>query len=33
MYFKDQIPKKGFTKQESILWEDFTSNQFGKVYL
>ena len=33
MYFKNQIPKRGFTKQESILWEDFTSNQFGKVYL
>jgi saccharopine dehydrogenase-like NADP-dependent oxidoreductase len=33
MYFKDQIPKNGFTKQESIVWEDFTSNQFGSVYL
>ena len=33
MYFKDQIPKNGFTKQESIDWEDFTSNQFGSVYL
>lgn len=33
MYFKDQIPKNGFTKQESIVWEDFTSNQFGGVYL
>ena len=33
MYFKDQIPKNGFTKQESIVWEDFTANQFGSVYL
>jgi saccharopine dehydrogenase-like NADP-dependent oxidoreductase len=33
MYFKDQIPKNGFTKQESIIWEDFTANQFGSVYL
>ena len=33
MYFKNQIPKNGFTKQESIVWEDFTANQFGSVYL
>ena len=33
MYFKDQIKKNGFTKQESIVWEDFTANQFGSVYL
>jgi saccharopine dehydrogenase-like NADP-dependent oxidoreductase len=33
MYFKNQIPNNGFTKQESIVWEDFTANQFGSVYL
>jgi hypothetical protein len=27
-----RIKTKGFMKQESVLWDDFIDNKFGKVY-
>jgi saccharopine dehydrogenase-like NADP-dependent oxidoreductase len=32
MYLNGKIKSKGFIKQESILWDDFIDNKFGKVY-
>ena len=32
MYLNGKIKTKGFVKQESIPWEDFIDNPFGKVY-
>ena len=33
MYLNGKIKSKGFIKQESIPWEDFVDNPFGKVYV
>ena len=32
MFISKKIASHGFIKQESILWEDFIDNKFGKVY-
>ena len=32
MYMNGRIKTKGFMKQESVLWDDFIDNKFGKVY-
>ena len=32
MYLDGKIHNKGFTKQESLSWNDFLNNDFGKVY-
>ena len=32
MYLDGKITNQGFTKQESLLWDDFLNNNFGKVY-
>ena len=32
MYLNGKIKTKGFVKQESISWDDFIDNPFGKVY-
>jgi saccharopine dehydrogenase-like NADP-dependent oxidoreductase len=33
MFINKKISSKGFIKQESISWEDFIDNKFGKVYI
>tara|TARA_B100000963_G_scaffold290339_1_gene260135 strand:- start:7602 stop:8609 length:1008 start_codon:yes stop_codon:yes gene_type:complete len=33
MYLDNKIPSKGFIRQESIDWDEFTNNKFGKIYL
>ena len=32
MYLDGKITNQGFTKQESLSWDDFLNNNFGKVY-
>ena len=32
MYLDGKIKNQGFTKQESLSWDDFLNNNFGKVY-
>ena len=32
MFLDGKITNKGFTKQESLSWDDFLNNDFGKVY-
>ena len=32
MYLDGKITNQGFTKQESLSWDDFLNNDFGKVY-
>ena len=32
MYLDGKITNQGFTKQESLSWNDFLNNDFGKVY-
>ena len=32
MFLDGKIPSKGFTKQESLSWDDFLDNKFGQVY-
>ena len=32
MYLDGKIINQGFTKQESLSWDDFLNNDFGKVY-
>jgi saccharopine dehydrogenase-like NADP-dependent oxidoreductase len=32
MYINGKIKSEGFIKQESISWDDFIDNKFGKVY-
>ena len=32
MYLDGKITNQGFTKQESLSWNDFLNNNFGKVY-
>tara|TARA_B100000902_G_scaffold89717_1_gene93481 strand:+ start:192 stop:1199 length:1008 start_codon:yes stop_codon:yes gene_type:complete len=32
MYLDGKIKNQGFTKQESLSWDDFLNNDFGKVY-
>jgi hypothetical protein len=32
MYINGKIKSKGFIKQETIPWDDFIDNKFGKVY-
>ena len=32
MYLDGKIHSKGFTKQESLSWDNFLDNDFGKVY-
>ena len=33
MFLDGKISSKGFTKQESLSWDDFIDNKFGKVYI
>ena len=33
MYIEGKIKTTGFVKQESVSWDDFVDNPFGKVYL
>jgi saccharopine dehydrogenase-like NADP-dependent oxidoreductase len=33
MYVNGKIKSKGFIKQESVSWNDFIDNKFGKVYI
>ena len=32
IYLDGKIDSKGFVRQESIRWDDFLDNKFGKVY-
>tara|TARA_Y100000996_G_C22514011_1_gene639664 strand:- start:515 stop:616 length:102 start_codon:yes stop_codon:yes gene_type:complete len=32
MFLDGQIPENGFTKQESLSWNNFLDNKFGQVY-
>jgi saccharopine dehydrogenase-like NADP-dependent oxidoreductase len=32
MFLDGKITNNGFTKQESLSWDDFLNNDFGKVY-
>ena len=33
MYMEGKIKFNGFIKQESVSWNDFIDNKFGKVYI
>ena len=33
MYIEGKIKTTGFVKQESVSWEDFVDNSYGKVFL
>ena len=33
MYIEGKIETTGFVKQESVSWEDFVDNSYGKVFL
>jgi hypothetical protein len=32
MFLDGKITNKGFTKQESLNWNDFLENKYGQVY-